>query len=126
MTKLKTQILELKKEKLTYRQISERLDCSISVISYYCNPKTKVSQLDKQRIRRSQFMKTLKTEKGGKCVLCGYDKCLDALDFHHTNPKEKIDCVSRLADKQSQEAARLEAVKCVLWCANCHRAHKHL
>lgn len=27
--------------------------------------------------------------KGGKCERCGYDKCLDALEFHHINPEEK-------------------------------------
>lgn len=25
----------------------------------------------------------------GKCVKCGYDKCEDALEFHHKDPKEK-------------------------------------
>lgn len=27
--------------------------------------------------------------KGGKCEICGYNKCPDALEFHHINPKEK-------------------------------------
>ena len=26
---------------------------------------------------------------GGKYIKCGYDKCVDALEFHHGNPKEK-------------------------------------
>ena len=26
---------------------------------------------------------------GGKCSICGYDKCVDALEFHHENPQEK-------------------------------------
>ena len=26
---------------------------------------------------------------GGKCCICGYDKCLSALEFHHTDPNEK-------------------------------------
>ena len=26
---------------------------------------------------------------GGKCSICGYSKCIDALEFHHKNPKEK-------------------------------------
>jgi hypothetical protein len=27
--------------------------------------------------------------KGGKCSICGYDKCIDALQFHHENEKLK-------------------------------------
>ncbi len=26
---------------------------------------------------------------GGKCKLCGYNKCKQALEFHHINPEEK-------------------------------------
>lgn len=27
--------------------------------------------------------------KGGKCCVCGYNKYLGALEFHHLNPNEK-------------------------------------
>jgi hypothetical protein len=27
--------------------------------------------------------------KGGACVLCGYSRCLRALDFHHFDPTNK-------------------------------------
>ena len=27
--------------------------------------------------------------KGGECNLCGYKKCLEALEFHHLDPLEK-------------------------------------
>jgi hypothetical protein len=26
---------------------------------------------------------------GGKCALCGYNKCLSALEFHHINSDDK-------------------------------------
>ena len=26
---------------------------------------------------------------GGKCSICGYDRCIEALEFHHTNPDVK-------------------------------------
>lgn len=26
---------------------------------------------------------------GGKCEKCGYNKCLDALEFHHKDPSQK-------------------------------------
>lgn len=27
--------------------------------------------------------------KGNKCSICGYDKCLGALEFHHLDSEEK-------------------------------------
>ena len=36
--------------------------------------------------------------KGGKCEICGYDKNLAALDFHHLDPNQKdfeIDAILR-------------------------------
>jgi hypothetical protein len=27
--------------------------------------------------------------KGGECSICGYNKCVAALEFHHLNPSEK-------------------------------------
>ena len=38
---------------------------------------------------RRRLKKKLVEYKGGKCEICGYDKCIAALDFHHLNPNEK-------------------------------------
>lgn len=58
--------------------------------------------------------------KGGKCISCGYNKCLAALDFHHLDPTKKDRQISRpLAG--TFEKVKLELDKCVLLCANCHR-----
>ena len=27
--------------------------------------------------------------KGGKCCVCGYNKCIEALEFHHLDPSQK-------------------------------------
>ena len=32
---------------------------------------------------------------GGKCIRCGYNKCVDALTFHHRNPEEKEKALQR-------------------------------
>lgn len=55
---------------------------------------------------------------GGRCVICGYDACPSAFDFHHVDPAEKDFVVS---SKSSWEAIEPELKKCVLLCANCHR-----
>lgn len=39
-------------------------------------------------LRRSMKLQAIKL-LGGKCSLCGYDKCVDALEFHHKDPNEK-------------------------------------
>ena len=58
--------------------------------------------------------------KGGKCEICGYDKCVEALEFHHKNPEEKDFSISSYA-VLSFKKLKEEADKCILVCANCHR-----
>jgi transposase len=58
-------------------------------------------------------------EAGGQCVLCGYDRNLGALHFHHLDPETKLLEMSR-GISLSMEALRHEARKCVLLCSNCH------
>lgn len=57
---------------------------------------------------------------GGKCCICGYDKCLSALQFHHTDPSEKDFTIGTNAHIAFEKALE-EAKKCILVCANCHR-----
>lgn len=56
--------------------------------------------------------------KGGKCEICGYDKCLRALQFHHKNPEEKDFQIS--GKSLSFEKLKMEVDKCALVCSNCH------
>lgn len=57
---------------------------------------------------------------GGKCEECGYDRCSDALDFHHRDPRTKSFNISgRLSKGWSKIEA--EVKKCKLLCSNCHR-----
>ena len=58
-------------------------------------------------------------EAGGCCAVCGYDRCLINLHFHHVNPAAKSFAIS-VASGKSIAAYREEAKKCVLVCANCH------
>jgi hypothetical protein len=71
--------------------------------------------------RRKKIKAMAVQYKGGKCVLCGYDKCVDALDFHHLDPKQKNFGLGLGGLTRSWERVKQEADKCVLICANCHR-----
>lgn len=60
-------------------------------------------------------------EHGGKCKICGYDKCKRALSFHHRDPSLKSFCLglNNLWSKKRETIAE-ESAKCDLLCANCH------
>jgi hypothetical protein len=70
--------------------------------------------------RRRALKEILVREAGGACELCGYDRCLRALEFHHRDPSEKAFGIGRGGHTRSLERARAEAAKCVLLCSNCH------
>lgn len=57
---------------------------------------------------------------GGKCCICGYDKCIGALEFHHKNPNEKDFGLAANGNTHSWEEFWKEAQKCLLVCSNCH------
>lgn len=63
---------------------------------------------------------TLIKEMGGACLLCGYNKCQRALEFHHLDPNIKEFTMSTNTCR-SMIRAKKEAEKCVVLCANCHR-----
>ena len=71
--------------------------------------------------RRKTVKQKLVKYKGGICVLCGYDKCVDALDLHHVDPKTKEFGISSGGLTRGWEKVVAEADKCILVCANCHR-----
>jgi transposase len=70
--------------------------------------------------RRKIVKRVLVEEAGGACALCGYDRSMAALQFHHLERGDKAFALSRHGVTRSLEAARAEAAKCVLLCANCH------
>lgn len=59
--------------------------------------------------------------KGGKCILCGYKKCEDALQFHHLDSGKKEFGVAQSGLTRSWDRVKNEIDKCILVCANCHR-----
>lgn len=71
--------------------------------------------------KRHRIKKKLVEYKGGKCEICGYNKCLNALDFHHKNPEEKEFALNTANYNKSFDKLKNEVDKCVLVCSNCHR-----
>ena len=69
--------------------------------------------------RRRKLKHEIVKYKGGKCEICGYNKCEAALEFHHLNPDEKEFQLS--GNTYSLEKMKKEVDKCILVCSNCHR-----
>ena len=61
-------------------------------------------------------------ELGGGCSICGYNKNLSALEFHHIDSSTKsFNIDARVLSNSSIIKIRKELVKCILLCANCHQ-----
>ena len=84
-----------------------------------------VSKNIKQKIFKTRiYLNSLKDE----CSICGYNKCSEALDFHHLDPSIKCFNIGTFAGKRAfsdktKELIDLEVSKCILLCANCHREY---
>lgn len=71
--------------------------------------------------RRRRKMKALLVEEaGGACCICGYDRNVGSLHFHHLDPSQKRHEINARGAALAIERLRAEARKCVLLCANCH------
>lgn len=70
--------------------------------------------------RRDKLKQMAVDYKGGRCQHCGYDRCIQALEFHHIDPTCKDFAISS-GNTVAFEKIKVELDKCILLCANCHR-----
>ena len=123
--KLKQQILALKATGLKGIEIAKRLGCSQSTVSYFCNGAYKQRAVSNHKKRREKAKKAAIDYKGGECIVCGYNKCSAALDFHHIDPTQnELGADAAITRKiLNLEKLKPELDKCVLLCCRCHREH---
>jgi len=58
---------------------------------------------------------------GGKCEICGYDKCGRSMNFHHIIPLDKkMDLAKGNINRNNKVKVLEEIKKVVLLCSNCH------
>lgn len=59
---------------------------------------------------------------GGSCTICGYNKTITALDYHHIDPTKKEMLLSvACSNGTSWKKIIQEARKCTMVCCRCHR-----
>lgn len=118
---MEEQIKKLYSEGKTYREIESILKCSRSLISYYINPDGKIKNSTRKNKNRFRTKSEYRQRFGAKCQICAYDKCQNALHFHHVDPSKKKFAISdSLRKKYTQQEIDEEIQKCVLVCSNCH------
>jgi hypothetical protein len=85
--------------------------------------KKKDTERSVKRNREKRILLTLKAieYKGGKCIRCGYNKFISALEFHHVDPSTKSFVIAKYIHAKPWDEIQKELDKCDLLCANCHR-----
>jgi hypothetical protein len=80
-----------------------------------CKDPAKARDYWRGRLQKNKLL--LVEYKGGKCCICGYNKCAAALDFHHI--KKKSFAIGTRGGL-SLNKLKKEADKTILVCKNCH------
>jgi len=89
----------------------------------YCSPlcKNKTLQSYPAQKKRGLARKLELVEAfGGRCSVCGYDRNLAALTFHHIGFDKDFKLDMRSLSNRTLEVVLTEAKKCILVCQNCH------
>jgi len=105
---------DLEKFKILKKKLNDR---------HYKKHKNDIYKRKKEWIRIKTL--ELKNMLGGKCSKCGYNKCIQALEFHHMGV-DKEGHITKIIKNSSRQKALKEVKKCILVCANCHRELHYL
>ena len=106
------------------REIVKNINCVVCNENLGINKKNNTKCMTcVTKLRRLRLKIKCVEYLGGKCVNCGFDKHLAALQFHHRNSNNKDFLISSINTK-SWKLIIEELNKCDLLCANCH-AVKH-
>lgn len=111
----------------TLRDCQEKFGYSRPTLIKYLKTRSRTKLHDEQKRKknvegvvswRQRTKKKLVEYKGGKCFLCGYNRCVGSMHFHHKDPSQKEFNITALTI--SFEKLKSEVDKCVLVCSNCH------
>ena len=85
----------------------------------------KVHNVGSHRRRKKVWYTFLRDSGLAMCSICGYDKCIQAIDFHHKDHSTKEYNIAHITSRAFTPVmiSRFlkEMDKCIIVCANCHR-----
>jgi len=89
------------------------------IFCYECMPFNSDRRIRKKQRDKllKQYSDRLKLKRG--CDRCGYNRCAEALEWHHPGVSKEGDPANLL--HYGLDRYLLEIDECILLCANCHR-----
>jgi hypothetical protein len=96
----------------------EEFRCKDKVKKYYdawCSNCRREYEKNRWKSRKIEAVKLFDS----KCSICGYDKNIASLDFHHLDPRQKEFVWNEMSGFEWQKIIS-ELKKCTLLCKNCH------
>ncbi len=83
---------------------------------YYLKKKEQIIEKNskKARITHNLLRKQRMIVLGNKCNICGYNECLEILEFHHINQEHKY-------NSNDWKTKRFDPAEFLLVCPNCHK-----
>lgn len=123
--KIISEIQEYYNECGSCKLVGEKFGYNRQTISKYITTKNRKNTIDRKKSMSKNVIEWRKRKKielidykGGCCEVCGYNKTIRSLDFHHKDPKLKDFTIS--GKSYSFERLKNEVDKCILVCSNCH------
>ncbi len=124
--KHKENILRLRAEGKSYREIQKELGCSKSTIAYHCGEGQKAKTRYRTNGLREEIAKFLIDYKESSgCSDCGGKYPYWVLDLDHIRDKE-FNISGYRHFTASLEKVKEEVRKCEVVCANCHRTRTYV
>jgi len=82
--------------------------------------KKRNGEVDLRQKKAASLRRKIKALLDNECFICGYHRCLRALELHHVVSSRKRFNVSMNILKYKWESIVRECCKCVLLCNRCH------
>lgn len=88
----------------------------------YQKHREKILNNSRERAQRNKqaWLKIIAEKGMNKCSVCGYDRCFEAIDFHHKEPATKKFEIGMILQSKVNSVRLEELDKCVALCRNCH------
>jgi predicted transcriptional regulator len=126
MTKHKENILRLRSEGKTYKEIQNELGCSKGTISYHVGEGQKDKTIGRTRDKRGEIKKYIqKYKQEHPCVDCGENYPYWIMEFDHLKDK-KFNLSGFYVKTAKLETVKKEIEKCEVVCSNCHKNRTYM